>query len=115
MEQAERSSWKTEPMPDARALLSFERTLSSSEYQRLSQGFIPREMEDKWFVFLERDWLYFHRSWTGYCIYQVRLRDEEGRYVIAEAWASRDAEQYLNTDDGVDVRSLHRLIDWLLR
>jgi len=29
-------------------------------------------MEDKWFIFLEDDWLYLHRSWTGTCVYKVQ-------------------------------------------
>ena len=37
-------------------------------------------MEDKWFIFMENGILYFHRSWTGVCIYQVHF-DEQRRIV----------------------------------
>jgi hypothetical protein len=32
---------------------------------RSKAGFVPREMEDKWFVFSEEPWLFVHRSCTG--------------------------------------------------
>ena len=111
---ATRDSWKSEPLPKARVCLPFERTFSLEEYEHLRRGFVPQEMEDKWFIFLEDDLLYFHRSWTGYCVYQLRLEAVEGSYKIAEAWASRNPEQYTATDDEVDVFTLKMLIDNLL-
>ena len=50
-------------------------------------------MDDKWFFYLEKDWLYIHRSWTGFCIFQVRLERFEDGYQIAEAWVNDDPEQ----------------------
>jgi len=32
-------------------------------------GLVPEEIEDKWFIYWEDDTLFFHRSWTGNCIY----------------------------------------------
>ena len=39
----------------------------------IRQGMIPEVMEDKWFIYWKDDALFFHRSWTGFCIYVVRF------------------------------------------
>ena len=35
---------------------------------QIRAGHIPEMMEDKWFIYWQDDRLFFHRSWTGYCI-----------------------------------------------
>ena len=34
--------------------------------------------EDKWFIYWENDTLFFHRSWTGVCVYIVRFTSPAG-------------------------------------
>jgi hypothetical protein len=91
---ATRSSWKASPMPAQRTSLSLEMTFSRSEMQQIAAGCVPEQMEDKWFIFYEPPWLYLHRSWTGFCIYQVRIEPDSDRYRVAEAMANRDASQH---------------------
>jgi hypothetical protein len=69
------------------------------------------QMEDKWFIFLEEDWLYFHRSWTGLCIYQIRLERNENGYIVAEALANREPGQNPQTDEKYDAALLNFLVD----
>jgi hypothetical protein len=70
---AKREDWKTEPFPEATVNLALERIYSTAEFAQIAQGCVPQQMEDKWFIFYEAPWLFLHRSWTGYCIYQVRF------------------------------------------
>ena len=114
IQPATRSSWKTDLMPTARAKLNIGRTFSTEEYERIKLGLVPQEMEDKWFILLESDWLYFHRSWTGFCIYQLQFVLKPEGYSIAEAWVNRDTAQYQNTDDEHDQALTIYLIDHLL-
>ena len=81
------------PMPELKVQLPLDKTFSPEDYQRLQRGFIPKQMESKWYIFLEGDWLYFHRSWTGYCIFQVRLEQKGKSYQVVETWLNRDPEQ----------------------
>ena len=101
-------------MPALRASLSIDRTFSPDEYQRLKFGLIPEIMEDKWFIFWEDDWLFFHRSWTGYCMYQLRLELSDGLFQVGEVYANRDPEQYQGSDDDYDCSLLLYLIDRLM-
>ena len=91
--KATRSDWKIQPMPELKIRLQVEEIFTKEEYKYLTWGFIPVSMDDKWFFYLEDDWLHIHRSWKGYCIFQVRLEKFEDGYSIAEAWVNSDPEQ----------------------
>jgi hypothetical protein len=71
-------------------------------------------MEDKWFVYWKDDCLYFHRSWTGFCIYIVRFVCDDIGGKAAVATVNRDPDQYGGTDDEYDRRMIAYLIDVLL-
>ena len=83
---------------------------SKSEMARIANGHIPQEMEDKWFVFLEEDRLYFHRSWTGFCIFDLQLVTNcDGTYV-EHCWVNRNSSQHTSTDLAEDERLLRTLL-----
>ena len=110
-EIAHRDSWKNLPLPAQRARLPVERTFTGRDYNRLAHGLIPGSMDDKWFIFMENETLFFQRSWTGVCIYQVQL---DGQHRIEDAWVNRDTEQYKETNIEYDSKLLYFLIDNLL-
>ncbi|HSQ64304.1 MAG TPA: hypothetical protein VLM85_13850 [Polyangiaceae bacterium] len=114
MKIATRDSWETKPLPEERARIGYERSFDAAEHARLARGVVPEEMEDKWFVFYEAPWLWFHRSWTGIAIYGVRLRPEGEGSVVEEAWVNRDPAQYRETDDAHDIALLSFLVERLL-
>lgn len=109
-EVATRDSWKTTPMSSSRVELPINLSLTLDEFERVKRGNIPEEMEDKWFVFHEDGWVYFHRSWTGYCIYQLRFELEGIEAVVREAWVTRDPEHYRNDDIAEDEQLLRSLL-----
>ena len=114
-EIATRSSRKSlKPLPAAKKQLSFTRTFTSNEYRQITFGHIPKDMDDKWFVFFENDKIYFHRSWTGFCEYEVELQSRGENYSIKSVWVNRDPSQYEGTDDEFDLETVAFLIDRLL-
>ena len=113
-EWATRTSWKTQPFPAARAAIPIVREYMAAEYARIARGFIPRSMDDRWFIYLEGAELFLHCSWTGACIFVVRFAPAGAGYRIAEAWANRDPAQYRVTDADSDATDIERLIDLLL-
>jgi hypothetical protein len=64
--------------------------LLAEELERVKLGFIPQEMEDHWFIFFDsrRQYIYFVRSWTGFCAYVVCIEEKNNIARITEAWAS---------------------------
>jgi hypothetical protein len=111
---ATRESWKARPLPELRARIPYERTFSSEERATLARGLVPLAMEDRWFIFLDGCDLYLHRSWTGICIYVVRLTERDGGTIVEDAWVNRDPAEYKVTDDAHDVCMLGFLVDRLL-
>lgn len=109
-EHATRFSWQNFDLPARNARLAFKMRFSPGEVARLRKGNIPCEMEDKWFIFFENNWLNFHRSWTGFCIYRLRLEPDGECYRVAEALVNRDPEQYTETRLAADKKLILALL-----
>jgi hypothetical protein len=110
MRIAQRGDWKTEPMPSSSKLIKVNEVYTRADFDYIMAGVIPREMEDKWFVFYEEPWLYVHRSWTGYCIFKVQFEVLEEIVGISEVWVNRDTAQYTETEDLHDRNLLLTLL-----
>jgi len=114
LKSAKRSDWKTLPLPEQRATIELDLRFTPAEFEQIKCGVIPVEMEDKWFIYWQNDTLFFHRSWTGFCVYVVRfVADGDGAKAF-EADLNRDPEQYNNADDQYDRDMIAYLIDAVL-
>jgi hypothetical protein len=102
------------PAPAEFAPLKLDCRFNAAEAAQIAGGFQPEAMEDKWLIYSEGGWVYFHRSWTGALIYWLRLEANSDGATIAESYANRDAAQYTWTDDEYDQKLLSFLIDTLL-
>lgn len=71
-------------------------------------------MEDKWFIYYADSHLYFHRSWTGYCIYIVRFNEQDNGAIAVDFSANRDSSQTREDNDERDKEMLSFLINMLL-
>lgn len=96
------SDWQNQELPDEHATLSLDLAYSADEMQRIRLGFIPSAMEEKWFIYFDRDILYLHRSWTGICVFRVHFAPEGDGWRATHAEANRDARQYGGTNDTED-------------
>ena len=53
--------------------LRLDRKLNSLELKKVKEGSQPNHMDDKWVIYFEEPWLYFHRFLTGHCIYKIHI------------------------------------------
>ena len=111
---ADRSDWTIHPLPQERTTIGFDRPFDEEELAFVRLGSIPELMEDKWFVYFADNQLFFHRSWTGHCIYVAHFRATEDGALLVSADINRDRDQYSATDDALDGQLLLYLIDSLL-
>ena len=111
---ASADSWKIKPLPDQHAELEVDGTYTAKEFVAIQQGFIPRDMDDKWFLYFADGWLNFHRSWTGTCVYRLNIEPENDTFRATIAQANRDPQQYRTQSDKFDVETMAFLIDRLL-
>lgn len=112
---ATRQSWKgLQPLPPARKEISLPRSFTEQEYLKINFGHIPKDMDDKWFVFFENWKLYFHRSWTGFCIYELEFTEGSNQHILKRVLVNREPSQNLETDDEQEISLLSHLINTLL-
>jgi len=108
-ERATIGSWfKVLPPPARVAAVAVDLSCTPEEFERLRYGFIPAEMEDKWFVYAGARSVHFRRSWSGFWIASVTFALEDGRHVARQATVNRDPSQYTGGDaESVEmIRSL---------
>jgi len=98
-------------MPEATSVLRYSEECSSEDFDRISLGLVPKEMEDKWFIYHDGTTLHFHRSWTGHCIYQVEFEKRAENYAVQRALVNRDQNEYRATDDAHDTKLVSFLIN----
>lgn len=75
------TAWKNklEPMAGARWPIRCGHAFTSGELARLRDGLWPRDMDDRWVVWLDGATLRCWRSWTRTCIYESQiLINEDG-------------------------------------
>jgi hypothetical protein len=90
-------------MPAERTTLSVDLTFDDTVFAKLAAGDVPKQMEDKWFIYYEQPWLHLHRSWTGFCVYQVRFATNGDRHRVVEAIANRNPAQYREQSESQDA------------
>jgi hypothetical protein len=115
MRKATRDSWKTLPMTDKAVRVPLLIEYSEPAFEAMKLGFIPRSMEDKWFIFYEDSWLYFHRSWTGFCLFKLMFEHIENKYIASEFWAERDESIYKYVSEENDIYLLKIWLEFLLK
>lgn len=96
-------------MSEHRIPLAWQARFSPAELERIAQGLIPEEMEDKWFIFQEGDRVFLHRSWTGLAVFEVRLEGDQ----VAQAWLDGDSVEN-ETDETYWLQTLEFLFQGLL-
>lgn len=112
---ATKDSWKTFDMPEDKVILSINQKYSKEEYNKIKQGFIPEVMEEKWFIYFKEQKLYIHRSWTGYCIYQINFSKEDENIIITKGYLNgKIAEQRDRKNLKDEANTVLFLIDMLL-
>lgn len=107
--------WSIRPLPEQHTVLRLYFALDSDEASAIRKGFIPHEMEDKWFSYYANDTLFQHRSWSGFCIDQIHFVPEGLGLRATHAEVNREPEQYGETDDATDVRRIESMVRELAR
>ena len=108
------NSWNIKPMPQKFATLDYVANFSQNEFELISKGFTPIEMEDKWVIVFNNNILSFYRSWSGYCIFQVKFTYEKNTYKIINTIVNRDPDEYKQSNKSHDEALINYLIKRIL-
>lgn len=74
--------------------IPFRAQFDARQCERIRQGYVPQQMEDKWFIYCEGENAYFHRSLTGNCLYVLELRATGDGREVARASVCADPALY---------------------
>jgi len=107
---ADRQSWKNSPPPEEREDFNVDWTFPAEIGERMMAGHIPEGMDDRWFILMENGWLLFHRSWTGNCIFGLKVGASQEDVTINQGWVSRKTDEYGAADIQRDVDLAHTLV-----
>lgn len=100
-------------MPIETFRLNYSKGITAEQFENISLGLIPEEMEDKWFAYVEGHTLFLHRSWTGTCIFRIEFRPALDGYIISSAEVNNAPEQYRPRHDDQEISLIDRLIEYL--
>lgn len=115
MKTANADDWNIQPLPEQFTTLKLDILLNEQQSNAVRRGFIPDEMEEKWFCYFDNNTLYQHRSWTGVCIDEVTFVLENKQLRAISAKVNRDSTQYTNIDDAEDIKRIKEIFDSLYR
>jgi hypothetical protein len=93
------------------APLPYRASFSSREFDIIRRGLSPQQMEDKWRIHMEGDWLHFDRSWTSITIYRIRFARPGDRHDVVEARINANREEFRRNTDEYEAA----LLDFLIR
>jgi len=71
-EIATKDTWINLPIDNPKQLEIY-LEFTESQFNKIKNGLIPEEMEDKWFIYYEQGFLHFHRSWTGHGLFKAKI------------------------------------------
>lgn len=119
------SDWTNLPLPVKRVELTLNHTFTGKEMDSIRGGVVPGQMEDKWFLYFADDALYFHRSWSGFCVYIARFAPSAPSapsaeppgaqsYRLIAADINADETQHILGEPRYEASMIYFLIDVLL-
>jgi len=101
-------------LPLQHSEIKITRKFNQNRMSGIKKGFKPQSMDDRWFIYYENDILYIHRSWSGYCIYEIHFIKKGNSYETVKFLVNRDIEQYKYIDDEYDIKQINQFLEMLI-
>jgi 8-oxo-dGTP diphosphatase len=106
-----RSDWRNKALPNQHCRVELNITFSRMQAACIMLGYLPEEMEEKWFSFYENNVLYQHSSWTHICVDEIYFTElADGSFKATHALVNRDPAEYRETDADEDKRRIQQAL-----
>jgi len=109
-----RDDWRIFDMPVIYETAFLNKGLAAGDYQALLSGFLPRDMDDRWFMYANEGYVYLHRSWTGHCIFRLKIEVIKEECLLTELQINRDTNQYKSTNVEADKMEVDSIVSYLI-
>ena len=110
-----RDSWRTVDMPLTYETTSLNIKLTEREFQAVLIGFLPKDTDDRWFMYVNEGWINLHRSWTGHCIFRIKFEVMDAGWLLNELQVNRDHNQYKSTNIKADKNEAESVLRYLIK
>jgi hypothetical protein len=110
-----RDSWRTVDMPLTYETTSLNIKLTESEFQAVLIGFLPKDTDDRWFMYVNEGWINLHRSWTGHCIFRIKVEVMNEGWLLNGLQVNRDHNQYKSTNIEADKNEAESVLRYLIK
>lgn len=111
---ASSTSWKCEPFNQG-VPLPYQAIFDSGQFAQIKEGFVPKGMDDRWFIYYEEPHLFLHRSWTGIPVYRLKLEHCANGAQVTESLLSIDLANVANQAiPQEELNYLAALVDFLV-
>lgn len=110
---AKADDWRIKPAGEQFTTIALNFSFNAEQSMLIRMGFVPNEMEEKWFSYFEDNVLYQYRSWTGFCIDKIYFEPHKDGLLATHAKVSRNQEQYSETDDKADIERIRNQLEYL--
>ena len=95
-------------MPPHFKRMVLKRHFSAQDIQRMRQGIIPRNMDDRWLCYMQDNRFFMHRSWTKFCIYIIEFGEQDTHLVTVNG----DSDQYrMSPAESTEIETLNRILN----
>jgi len=88
---ADKNSWPNIKDPEGLIEQNIDISISELHFEECKYGFIPRDMDDRWFIYMENETIYFYRSWSGICFFILKFNKYGSEYKTTSAWCKLDS------------------------
>lgn len=110
-----RSDWQNKPLPNQNCKIELNMTFTRTQTACIMLGYLPEEMEEKWFCYFENNVLYQHSSWTHIGVDEIYFTElADGRFKATHALVNRSFAEYRETDDAEDYDRIWKMLEDLM-
>ncbi len=90
-----KTDWRTLPLPKEYKTFDLDRAFTHEEMGYATMGRPVHGMNDRWFIYWEKDSLYFHRSDSGDCIAVVHFKKDNNLYKVTKVDMNNNPDQFV--------------------
>jgi 8-oxo-dGTP diphosphatase len=108
--RASASDWNIKSFSGDYVTIPLAMSFSASQAQLIKMGFIPSEMEEKWFAYFDNNILYQHRSWSGLCVDRVYFKSDGDVLRATHAEVSQEAAQSMDQCYAYSSRRIEEML-----
>lgn len=110
MKVATKGDWKTVELSGNIQEYPLDRSFPTNDSELLQQGFIPKTINDRWFIYSENNKIYIHNSWSGTCRYVISFCKKRKKIVLTSFTTGKISQKELPHER----KAINHIIDTVL-